>query len=102
MLSGEWPSVCAWGVHLLALGWMAYGFSHSAYLVGYGAHVEAVFELGGLGVQGARLDSSISVYGIHLLCWCVEGSGPGGGSIMCLVLTGLVQTSEGRCWSRVH
>ena len=27
MLGGEWPSVCAWGVHLLALGWLAYGFS---------------------------------------------------------------------------
>jgi hypothetical protein len=45
MLSGEWLSVCAWGIHLSALGWLAYGFSHSADLVGYGAYVEAIFEL---------------------------------------------------------
>jgi len=68
VLGGEWLSVCAWGVHLSALGWLAYGFLHSADLVGYGAHVEAIFELGGLGVQGARHDSSISIHGIHLLC----------------------------------
>jgi hypothetical protein len=63
VLGGEWLSVCAWGVHLSALGWLAYGFSHSADLVGYGAHVEAIFELAGEGWEstGRVLDVTVAL-----------------------------------------
>ena len=52
VLGGEWLSVCAWGVRLSALGWLANGFSHSVDLVGYEAHVEGDLRVGRAGSPG--------------------------------------------------
>jgi hypothetical protein len=68
MLGGEWPSVCAWGVHILALGWMAYGFSHSAYLVGYRAHVEAGQSSSWEGWECRVLDLTVALAFMGCIC----------------------------------